>query len=110
MNEITLKKIKTLQESQKSIKITLGSVMGMILIFFFFTFAMLVDKAPPIFFVIETIITIIIIPLFFMLNKVSFLILKMTKGKKEEYRDIIPRLNANDVDKKPEVVLENLNS
>ena len=110
MNEIELDKVKALQESQKSIKITLGTLMGLILIIFFFTFAMLVDKAPPIFFVIETIITIIIIPLFFMLNKVSFLILKITKGKKAEYRELISRLNANDMDKKPEVVLENLNS
>jgi len=109
MSDTQLEKIKKIQESQKSIKITIGSAMGLILIVFFFTFAMLVDKAPPIFFVIETIITIIFIPLFFMLNKISFIFLKMRMGEKAEYKDIISQLNANDVDKKAEVILENIN-
>ncbi len=109
MNETQLlEAVKSLQESQKSIKITIGSIMGLVLIIFFFTFAMLLDKAPPLFFIIETIITIIIIPLFFMLNKLSFVILKIRKGKKEELKKIIAQMNANDVDKKAEIVLQKL--
>jgi len=110
MTDTQLKKIKTLQESQKSIKISVGTLMGLILLIFFFTFGMLVDKAPPLFFVIEAIITIIIIPLFFMLNKISFMLLKMGKGKKEEFTAIMAQLNSNDVDKKPEEILNNLAS
>jgi len=109
MNEAQLlETIKSLQESQKNIKITLGSIMGLILFVFFFTFALLLDKAPPLFFIIETIITIIIIPLFFILNKISFAILKIRKGKKEEFEKIIAQLNANDVDKKAEEILQGL--
>lgn len=108
MTKTKLNKIEALQESQKNIKITIGTIMGFILLVFFFTFALLVDKFPPVFFIIETIITIIIIPAFFMLNKISFFILKLKKGKKEEYRDIIGQLNANDVDKKAAVILGNI--
>ena len=105
-----LKKIEFLQESQKNTKVWIGAIMGVILILFFFTFAMLVDKFPPIFFTIETIITLIILPCFFMLNRISFGILKIKKGKKEEFKDILGQMHRDDVDKKTEEVLANINS
>jgi len=108
MTDITEENIVKIQNSQKNIKITLGSVMGIILILFFFSFAMLVDKFPPIFFTIETIITIIIIPCYFMLNRISFFLLKMLKGRKAEFKNIIAGMTHDDVDKKVEVVLEKL--
>ena len=108
MSDIELEKIKTLQESQKNIKVTIGSAMGLILIIFFFTFAMLVDKFPPVFFVIESIITLIFIPSFFLLNKISFTILKIKKGKNEEYKPLMEKLKPSDVDKKPEAVLSSI--
>jgi len=108
MTDTQIETIKTLQNSQKNLKIWLGTIMGIILILFFFTFALLVDKAPPAFFIVETIITLIIIPSFFLLNRISFGILKLTKGKKAEFNDIIRKLSHNDVDKKPEKIIENL--
>lgn len=106
LSEKSLETIKVLQESQKNIKIWIGAIMGVILILFFFTFASLVDKAPPMFFAIETIITIIIIPCFFMLNRISFAVLKMKKGKKEEFKSILTKMHRDDVDKKTEEILE----
>ncbi len=106
MSDNTLEIIKKLQDSQKSIKITIGSIIGVVFILFFFTFAMLVDKAPPIFFEIETVLVIILFPMLFMLNRISFAILKFRKGKKEEFKDVLTKMDRNDVDKKPEKVLE----
>jgi len=108
MTNTQLETIKTLQESQKNTKIWIGTIMGIILILFFFTFAMLVDKAPPLFFIVETIITIIIIPCFFMLNRISFAILKMKKGKKEEFKSLLDKMTRDDVDKKAETILEKI--
>ena len=110
MSEISLETTKEIQDSQRNIKIIIGSVIGIILIFFFFTFASLVDKAPPIFFTIETIIAILITPILFVLNRVSFAVVKFRKGKKAELKDTLAKMNNNDVDKEAEKVLESFQS
>ena len=110
MSEISLETIKEIQDSQRNIKVIVGSVIGIILIFFFFTFASLVDKAPPIFFTIETIIAAIITPLLFILNRISFALVKFRKGKKVEFKDTLAKMDKNDVDKKAEKVLESFQS
>ena len=110
MTDNQLENIKTLQESQKNTKIWIGAIMGVILILFFFTFAMFVDKFPPIFFIVETIITLIILPSFFMLNRISFAILKIRKGNKEQFKNILAKIHRDDVDKKPEDLLEKINA
>ena len=109
MAEIQKENLEKLLNKQKSMKITIGSVGGVILLLFFFSFATLVDKAPPIFFIIETIITILIFISFFILNRISFAWIKMTKSKKAEFKDIIPKLQMNDVDEKLDKVFERIN-
>lgn len=106
MSEINLETIKAIQDSQRNIKIVIGSIIGIILVMFFFTFASLVDKAPPIFFTIETIIAIILTPILFMLNRVSFALVKLRKGSKAEFKETLAKMDKNDVDKKTEKVLE----
>ena len=106
MSDITLESIKEIQDSQKNIKIVIGSTIGIILVFFFFTFASLVDKAPPIFFTIETIIAAILTPMLFVLNRVSFAVVKFRKGKKDGLKSTLEKMDKNDVDKKTEKVLE----
>lgn len=108
MTDTQLENIKTLQASQTSIKIWMGSIMGLILIIFFFTFATFVDKFPPIFFIIESIIALIFVPCFFMLNRVSFFILKLKKNKQEKFKTILAAIDKDDVDKKSEEVLKKL--
>jgi len=108
MSDVTLETIKTLQEAQKSTKIVIGSTIGIILIFFFFTFAQLVDRLPPIFFTIETVVAAIITPMLFVLNRISFSWLKMRKGNKPEFKETLAKMNRNDVDEKPEKILERI--
>jgi len=108
MSEISFEAVKEIQDAQKNIKIIIGSTIGIIFLFFFFTFAMLVDKAPPIFFTIETILVLILFPMLFVLNSISFAIIKFRKGKKAEFKHIFPKLNKNDVDEKTEKVLEKI--
>jgi len=110
MSEISLESIKEIQESQRNIKIVIGSVIGIILVLFFFTFASLVDKAPPIFFTIETIIAAIITPMLFMLNRVSFAVVKFRKSKQDALKATLAKMNMNDVDEKTEKVFENCQS
>lgn len=108
MTEITKETIEKIQNSQKSIKITLGSVMGITLILFFFSFAMLVDKFPPKFFTVEIILTLFIVPSFFLLNRISFFWVKLLKGRKSEFKAAIAKMAYDDVDKKTDSVLQKL--
>ncbi len=110
MTDKQLDNIKTLQASQQNIKIWIGSAIGFIFLIFFFTFAMLVDKFPPIFFIIESIITLILFPCLFILNRISFAILKLKKGNKDEFKVLLEGMSRDDVDKKPEVILEKINA
>ncbi len=106
MTDTQLENIKSLQATQTNIKIWMGSIMGLILIIFFFTFATLVDKFPPIFFIIESFIALIFVFCFFMLNQISFFILKLTKKKHEKFKTILASMDKDDVDKKTEDVLK----
>jgi len=105
MSEISLETIKKIQDSQRNTKITIGSIIGIFLIIFFFSFASLVDKAPPIFFIIETIIAIILTVILFSLNRVSFAIVKFRKSKQPELKETVEKMDKNDVDKKTDNVL-----
>ncbi len=110
MSDINLETIKEIQEAQRSIKIVIGSTIGIILVFFFFTFAALVDKAPAIFFTIETIVAAIITPILFVLNRVSFAVVKFRKKGNPKYKAVLEKMDKNDVDKKTDKVFEGLQS
>ena len=108
MTDTQIEIIEKIQASQKNIKITFGSIIGIMLILFFFTYASLIDKAPPLFIEIEVVLSIIFVPALFLLNRISFAWIKLFKGRKTEYKDIIKKLHPNDVDKNPEEILERL--
>ncbi|MDX1810422.1 MAG: hypothetical protein R3240_00620 [Gammaproteobacteria bacterium] len=110
MTTIQKENLEKLLNKQRSIKITIGAVGGIILLLFFFSFATLVDKAPAEFYILEAIISVVIFASFFMLNKISFGWVKITKGKKEEFKAIIPLINQNDVDAKLDKVFERISS
>lgn len=109
-DENTLNIIESLQKKLVSQKITIGSTIGIILIIYFFTFAMLVDKFPPVFFVFEGISSIIFVIILFTLNKTSYALLKMRSNKNSEQFRILEKMQPGDVDKKPEEVFNTLNS
>jgi len=98
--------IQLIQDKQRSFKITLGASMGMILIVYFFTFAMLVDKFPPAFFIFEAITSVIFLVSFFMLNKISFAYVKLRMAGKANYQDYFEIMQASDVDESAETILE----
>lgn len=110
MSDSQLENIKTLIASQQNYKVWVGSAIGFTFLIFFFTFAMLVDKFPPIFFIIESIITLILFPCLFILNRISFRILKLKKGKTAEFKNLIAQMHRDDVDEKPEKILEKISA
>jgi len=90
-----LENIKSLQQKHQNIKITIGSILGFVLIFYFFTFAMLVDKFPRGFFIFEAISTVLIVICLFKLNNVAMAVFKVMAGR---HKDLLGKLTASDMD------------
>lgn len=107
-NEAIIEKIETIQNKQTRYKLIFGTFLGMILLVYFFTFAMFVDKFPPAFFMVELITTPIIFALFFFLNHISFALIRGGFEKQDDYRDLIKVMSRSDLDVKPEKIAERL--
>ena len=110
MANIQKENLEKLLNKQRNLKIPLGSIGGVILILFFFTFPNLVDHGFTKFYTVETILSVVIFFSFFLLNRISFAWIKMTRSRKPEFKDIIPKLKHNDVDSKLDQVFERINS
>ena len=110
MANIQKENLEKLLNKQRSLKIIVGSIGGVILLLFFFSFPALVDHGFSKFYIVETVLTIIIFFSFFLLNRISFAWIKLTRSRKAEYKDIIPKLKHNDVDKELDQVFQRINS
>ena len=107
-NETILGKIEEIQKKQLKYKLIFGTVLGVILLVYFFTFAMFVDKFPPMFFLVELITAPVIFILFFLLNRISFGLIRGSYLKKEDYKKIIQAMKHDDVDTKPEKIADRI--
>lgn len=108
MQNINPEHLKTLLDKQRRFKIILGSIFGLLLVIYFFSFATLIDKAPPGFFYFELVTGIAMAVMLFMLNKISFGYVSRRFGGKTEYKPWIGKLRRDDVDQKFEKVLKEL--
>lgn len=107
-NDALIEKIETIQQKQTKYKLIFGTILGVTLMIYFFTFAMLVDKFPPAFYIFEAVTTPIIFILFFFLNRMSFAMIRNGFQKKEEFREIIGVMTQGDIDTKPEKIAQRL--
>ena len=103
-NEQLIEKITEFQNKQRSIKIWIGSLGGIYLLFVFFTFANMLDKVSATIFYIEILLGLLVFVSFFLLNKLSFPMAKRKFAKRPEFTDLVSKLEPNDVDEKPEKV------
>ncbi len=82
----------------------------MVLIIYFFTFAMLVDKGYKLILTIQVITSIIFFISFFYLNRIAFFVTRLLFQKQIPNGEIIRYLDADDMSKKPEELLNILDS
>ncbi len=109
MNSSTQKElIIQLQNQHRSAKVTIGTTIGIILIIYFFTFAMLVDKFPPIFFIFEGVTAIIFALALFQLNRIAFAWVKFKAGKNPDKLALLAKLDHNSLDQSPEAIAQRL--
>ena len=79
--------------------------MGMILIVYFFTFAMLVDKGYKSILLFEIVTSIIFFASFFFLNKIAFHITRLLYRNRQPHSNIMRMLRPSDITRKPEELL-----
>lgn len=88
--------VEKIINTQRNIKVFGGIAIGMILSIYFFTFAMVLDRAPPIFITVQAITALIFVSLFFVGNRVSFLAARLVLPGRA-YKSIFRLLRPDDV-------------
>jgi len=101
----TLKILQKIQKTQNNIVIYSAIAMGVILIVYFFTFAMLADMGYKSILMFEIVSSIVFFISFFFLNKIAFHVTRFLYRNRQPHRDILRVLNASDVTRKPEELL-----
>ncbi len=104
----SIEMIEHIQTTQKNIKTYTGVIIGMLLIFYFFSFASLLDKAPAIFFLFELVTSIIFVVILILLNKFSFKVTRWHYRNKPAHTDLLNKLSPSDVDKSPEILVKDI--
>ncbi|TPW15035.1 MAG: Uncharacterized protein FD130_1268 [Halothiobacillaceae bacterium] len=102
----TLEIIKKIKKSHENTFVTTGVTIGLILTLYFYSFASLIDKAPPIFFDIQVVTTLLFIACLLFLKRVAFFLVKLTKGRRAGYRSVLAQLTADDMDKNDDALLQ----
>jgi hypothetical protein len=94
--------IERLQNIQSNIKVYAGISMGMLLILYFFSYAMLVDKGMTGALMFELITAILFVLALIYLNQVSFFVLKRLYRNRKPYRELFHYLTAKNIGDKAE--------
>lgn len=102
--------LQKIQKTQNNIVIYSAITMGMILIIYFFTFALLVDKGYKQILLFEIVTSILIFVSFFFLNKIAFHATRFLYRKRQPYGNIVQLLSASDISKKPEDLLREIDN
>ena len=89
--------IESLQNSQSNIKVFTAVPMGILMIFYFFSFATLIDRGMYGLLAFEIITTVLFFTAIIFINRFSFMILKMRYKNKSPYSDVLNNLNYTDM-------------
>ncbi len=104
--QINLEAIDALKQKHENIAVTIGISLGMILVFFFFSYAQLIDRMPPIFIQVQTTIAVLIVAALFFIKRIAFSYLKLRHGQRAEFKPLLAVLTANDMERKTQALLD----
>ncbi|MFQ5487518.1 MAG: hypothetical protein ACE5ET_03610 [Gammaproteobacteria bacterium] len=103
-----LQALQRLHKIQNTIATTLAITMGTLMVTYFFTFAMLIDKGYHGALLLEVITSILFIIAFFFLNQLSFRIIRLIYGQRKPYAELLRQLTPCDAGLSPQQVLERI--
>ena len=102
--------IESLQQSYNNIKIFTAVPMGILLLLYFFSFAMLIDKGMVGALWFEIITSIMFVIYFIFINKAAFAILKILSRNNPGKNDILSLIDVSELAMKPEALTDVIES
>ena len=93
----TLNALRRIKKTHENLVVTIGVLIGMTLLIYFFTFAMFVDKASTVLVWFETITAILMALMLVFLKKVGFFLTKLLLGRRPDCRAVLATLVAADL-------------
>jgi len=93
----TLNAIRRIKNTHENLIVTVGVLIGMTLLVYFFTFAMFVDKASTVLIWFEIITAILMALMLVFLKKVGFFLTKILLGRRSDCRVVFAAIVATDL-------------
>ena len=89
--------IERLQQSYSNVKIYTAVPMGVLMILYFFSYAMLIDRGMNGALIFEIVTSILFVLYFIYINQAAFVILRFIHRKKSQLSDMLSLMNASDL-------------
>jgi len=99
-----IESLESLQHSYSNIKIFTAVPMGVLMILYFFSFAMLIDKGMKGALMFEIVTSILFVLYFVYINRAAFIILKFLNRKKTVYSDLLSLMTVSELAMKPDAL------
>ena len=96
--------VERLQQSYSNIKIFTAVPMGVLLILYFFSFAMLIDKGMNAALWFEIITSVLFVIYFIFINRAAFAILKFLNRNNSQNSDILALMSVSELLMKPDAL------
>lgn len=103
--QINLEAIDALKQKHENIAVFMGISLGMVLVFFFFSYAQLIDRMPPIFIQVQTTVAVLVVVALFFIKRLAFTYLKLRHGRRAELKPLLAVLDVKDLEKDTQVLL-----
>lgn len=109
MNDVPLlEAVRRIKKLHGNLTVGLGIAIGLILTIYFFSFAMLVDRAPPILWKIQALSALGLVLMLVYLKQCAFFGVRLWLRARPPYREILKGLRPADMDQNEEQLIARL--
>lgn len=109
MNDVSqLEAVRRIKKLHGNLTVGLGIAIGIILCVYFFSFAMLVDRAPPLLWKLQALSAVALVLMLVYLKRCAFFGVRLWLGTRAPYRGIVGHLRAQDLDQSEEQLIARL--
>lgn len=108
MSEQQLETIRRIKKTHENLVVTLGITIGIILGVYFFSFATLIDSAPPIAMQFLMVTTVLLVLALVYVKRIALFFTRLLLGRKADCKRVLALLAVADLAKDEEVLLQQL--
>lgn len=97
MSELQLEAIRKIKKTHENLVVTLGITIGLILGVYFFSFASLIDSAPPFAIRFLMVTTVLLVLALIYVKRIAFFFTRLLLGRKEHCKAILKVITVADL-------------